>query len=840
MTATTIATRGRTLAFPDGFIWGAATAAYQIEGAASEDGRGPSIWDTFSRTPGTTVGGHTGETACDHYHRYPADVSLMEELGLEAYRFSVAWPRVQPSGSGAVNAAGLDFYERLVDELLEAGISPYVTLYHWDLPQALEDAGGWTNRDTAYRFADFSRIVYDRLGDRVATWMTVNEPWVSAFLGYGMGVHAPGRTSSAEAFRAAHHLLLAHGLSVRSLRDAGAREIALTLNLVPVLTPGQLNDPSLVLSAQDAEAVDRVDCLVNRQFLDPALRGTYPDQVLNIVERIAGLGHIHDGDLKAINQPIELLGINYYTPCVVRSGPGEPANPAYPGTEDIEFTGAYAPTTATGWPIVPTGLSELLVRLARDYPEVGLLVTENGAAFDDVVSDDRVHDADRTAFLEGHLRAAHAAIEAGADLRGYLVWSLLDNFEWAEGYTKRFGIVHVDFDTQRRLLKDSARWYREVIQRNGLWRERTRRPTLEEVAARAGVSRSTVSRVINGQATVSDEFRATVLHAVDELGYVPNSAARSLVTQRTDSIGLVVLGGPAATARVAASAGSQSGPASALQAGPASDLHAGAVSALHVGAGSDDPLFSAVVRSAVHALEEDGKQVTLMLAGSPRSRRRVEQYVAAGHVDGVMVVSTRGADPLLSALARTGIPIVSLGRPAASMALPYVDSDNVGGAVAAMTHLIERGRRRIAMICGPLDSVAAQDRLGGYRDTIRESGHRSILTVGEFTRSSGAEAMRQLLLDDPALDAVFAADDLMAIGALSVLHESGRRVPDDVAVVGFDDIEAASYTIPPLTTVRGLREDQALAAVRLLLRQIDGGPMSSTILPTELIIREST
>ncbi|MCW2877428.1 MAG: beta-glucosidase [Sphaerisporangium sp.] len=860
MTATTSAARGQTLAFPDGFIWGSATAAYQIEGASGEDGRGLSIWDTFSRKPGAIVDGHTADTACDHYHRYTGDVRVMKELGLGVYRFSVAWPRVQPDGSGRLNAAGLDFYERLLDEVLAAGISPYVTLYHWDLPQALEDLGGWTNRDTAYRFADYARVVHDRLGDRVGTWMTVNEPWVAAFLGYGIGVHAPGRTSSAEAFRASHHLLLAHGLGVQALRGAGAREIALALNLAPVVTPGQVNDPALALSAEDAEAVERVDSLINRQFLDPALRGEYPGQVLDIVDRTAGLDHIRDGDLKTINQPIELLGINYYSPCVVRSRPGEPANAAYPGTEDIEFTGAYAPTTATGWPIVPTGLSQLLVRLSHDYPEVGLLVTENGAAFDDVVTGDRVHDTDRTAFLEGHLRAAHTAIEAGVDLRGYLVWSLLDNFEWAEGYRKRFGIVHVDFATQRRLLKDSALWYREVIQRNGLWRERAKRPTLEEVALRAGVSRSTVSRVINGQATVSAEFRETVMTAVNELGYIPNSAARSLVTQRTDTIGLIILDStqgpafrsPGSTAgtlgSTAGAMGSADGSSASVatvtgstarspgSAGAWGDSLAGPV----IGAAGDDPLFSAVVRSACHALEEAGKQVTLMLAGSTRSRLRVEQYVTAGHVDGVVLVSACGTDPLLGTLARTGVPIVSLGRPAVPMRLPYVDSDNVGGAVTAVTHLLAQGRRRIAMICGPLDNVAAQDRLTGYRDTLRGNGRRSIAAVGDFTRSSGADAMRQLLQDDPGLDAVFAANDLMAIGALSVLHEAGRKVPEDVAVVGFDDIEAASYTIPSLTTVRSHGSDHALAAVRLLLRQIEGGPVSSVILPTELIIRRST
>ncbi|MFC4534002.1 GH1 family beta-glucosidase [Sphaerisporangium dianthi] len=800
MSATSAAPRGQTLAFPDGFVWGAATAAYQVEGAVKEDGRGPSIWDTFCRTPGAIADGHTGDTACDHYHRYADDVRLMDRLDLSVYRFSVSWSRVQPDGHGRVNPAGLDFYERLVDELLEAGVAPYAALYHWDLPQALEDRGGWTDRDTAYRFADYAKIVQDRLGDRVRTWMTVNEPWVSATLGYGIGVHAPGRTSWADAFRASHHLLLAHGLGVQVLRGGGAHEVTISVNLAPVLTPGQVNDPSLEPSPEDADAVDRVDALINRQFLDPVLRGEYPERVLPIIERVAGLGHIRDGDLADIGRPIDLLGVNYYTPCVVRSGPGEPANPAYPGTEGIEFTGAYAPTTATGWPIVPTGLSQLLLRLTRDYPGVGLLVTENGAAFDDAVTGERVHDADRTAFLESHLRAAHEAIEAGADLRGYLVWSLMDNFEWAEGYSKRFGLLHVDFDTQRRLLKDSALWYREVIRHNGLRSERTRRPTLEEVAARAGVSRSTVSRVINGQATVSPEFRQTVMDAVDELGYVPNSAARSLVTQRTDTIGLVVPGTPD---------------------------------------GADDPLFAAVVRAAGHALEASGKQVTLMLGGTLDSRRRAERLVVAGHLDGIVIASAAGAHPLLSTLARTGVPIVSLGRPSAPVTVPYVAADDTGGAKAAVAHLLAQGRRRVAMISGPLESTAAQDRLAAYREALRAAGRRSMIAMGDLTRSSGARAMRELLRDDPGLDAVFAAGDLMAVGALSALHEAGRSVPGDVAVVGFDDIEAASYTIPPLTTVHAPLDDQARAAVRLLLRQLDGGPVSSIILPTELIVRGS-
>ncbi|MFC6087521.1 GH1 family beta-glucosidase [Sphaerisporangium aureirubrum] len=802
MTATTVATRGKTLVFPEGFVWGAATAAYQVEGAVAVDGRGQSIWDVFSRRQGAILDGHTADTACDHYHRYADDIRLMDRLDLMAYRFSVSWPRVQPTGSGPVNPAGLDFYDRLVDGLLAAGITPYLTLYHWDLPQALEDLGGWASRDTAHRLADYARVVHDRLGDRVAAWMTVNEPWVSAFVGYGIGAHAPGRTSPADAFRAAHHLMLGHGLAAQALRAGGAQTVGLMLNLAPVITPGQVNDPGLTLSAQDAEAVERVDALLNRQFLDPALRGEYPPGILPIVERVAGLGHIHDHDLATINQPVDLLGINYYTPCVVRSGPGEPSNAAYPGTEDVEFCGAYAPTTAMGWPIVPTGLSRLLEHLTREYPGVGLVVTENGAAFDDVVTDDRVRDADRIAYLESHLRAAYDAIQAGADLRGYLVWSLLDNFEWAEGYTKRFGLVHVDYATQRRLPKDSAVWYRDVIRRNGLHTERARRPTLEAVAARAGVSRSTVSRVINGEATVSEEFRATVMQAVDELGYVPNSAARSLVTERTDGVALVVPDAPWTR--------------------------------------GEDPLFSVVVRAAGHALEEAGKHVTLVLAGSPRTRLRAERYVTGGQVDGAVLFPGPGSDPLPASLLRTGVPVVGLGRSASPGVLPYVDADNVGGAVTAVRHLLATGRRRIAMIAGPLDSVAAQDRLTGYQQALGESERRSMVAMGTFTRASGAEAMRRLLDDDPDLDAVFAANDLMAIGALSVLHAAGRQVPSDVAVIGFDDIDAAAYTIPSLTTIRSSMTDQARAAVRLLLRHIDGGPVSSVILPTELIVRSST
>jgi beta-glucosidase len=448
--------------FPAGFVWGAATAAYQIEGSTGDDGRGPSIWDTFSRTPGCVADGHTGDVACDHYRRYREDVALMSELGLRAYRFSVAWPRIQPDGSGPANPRGLDFYDRLVDTLLAYDISPYVTLYHWDLPQNLEDRGGWPVRATAARFAEYAAIVHRRLGDRVEDWTTLNEPWVCSFLGYASGVMAPGRTEPGASYAAVHHLLLAHGLSVQALRAAGARRIALTVNLAPVRTPG--NSPA------DVEAVRIVDGLSNRIFLDPVLRGEYPGDVLADARRFTDLAYLRDGDLEVISEPIDWLGVNYYNPVHVAARPGAPANPTYPGSEGIEFVSPGAPVTAMGWPIQADGLTEILTRLAREYPQMPLMVTENGAAFTDrlATGGDRVPDPDRIQYLDAHLRAAHDAIAQGVDLRGYLVWSLLDNFEWAEGYHKRFGVVYVDYADQRRVPKDSAWWYRDVIRRGGL------------------------------------------------------------------------------------------------------------------------------------------------------------------------------------------------------------------------------------------------------------------------------------------------------------------------------------------------------------------------------------
>ncbi|MEV4417975.1 GH1 family beta-glucosidase [Catellatospora sp. NPDC049609] len=449
------------LRFPAGFRWGAATASYQIEGAATEDGRTPSIWDVFSRTPGKVFEGHSGDVACEHYHRYREDVALMAQLGLGVYRFSLAWPRIKPDGSGPVNQRGLDFYDRLVDELLGHGIDPMITLYHWDLPQVLEERGGWTNRDTAHYLADLATAAVARLGDRVATWTTLNEPWCSGFLGYASGVHAPGRQEPKAAFEAVHHLMLGHGLAARALRAGGAREVSLTLNLTDV-RPANPADP------HDLAAARHIDGLQNRLFLDPALRGHYPPDMLALFERFGAAGVIRPGDEAVIAAPIDLLGVNYYQPALVRARVGTPSSAAHPGSEGIEFVDQAVPVTAMDWPVDPTGLSDLLLRLAADYPETPLMVTENGAAYDDVVEGDRVADADRIGYLDGHLRAAHAAIAGGADLRGYLAWSLLDNYEWGYGYGKRFGLVHVDYDTQRRLPKDSARWYAEVIGRNGL------------------------------------------------------------------------------------------------------------------------------------------------------------------------------------------------------------------------------------------------------------------------------------------------------------------------------------------------------------------------------------
>ncbi|MFD9302063.1 GH1 family beta-glucosidase [Streptomyces sp. NPDC060048] len=464
---------GAALRFPPGFRWGTATAAYQIEGAAALDGRTPSIWDTFSRTPGKVLNGDTGDTAADHYHRLADDVALMKRLGVSDYRFSVAWPRVQPTGRGPAAQRGLDFYRRLVDALLEAGIRPVATLYHWDLPQELEDDGGWPHRDTAERFAEYAGHVAVALGDRVASWTTFNEPWCAAFLGYASGMHAPGRTEPAAALRAAHHFNLAHGLGVRALRAVLPRsaEVSLTLNLHAVRP--------LTDSAADLDAARRIDAVGNRVFLDPVFHGRLPHDLVRDTAALTDWSFVRDGDLSAASEPIDWLGLNYYSPTVVAAaGPGTsdgtpsaPSPPSpWPGTEQlVRFLPAPGPRTAMDWPVDAGGLYELLTRLRDELPDVQLLVTENGAAYGDYADPEgAVHDPERIDYLRSHLESVHRAIEDGADVRGYFVWSLLDNFEWTYGYSKRFGIVHVDFATQRRTPKDSAHWYADVIARGGL------------------------------------------------------------------------------------------------------------------------------------------------------------------------------------------------------------------------------------------------------------------------------------------------------------------------------------------------------------------------------------
>ncbi|WP_216208253.1 GH1 family beta-glucosidase [Amycolatopsis aidingensis] len=464
MTAGATHERTTRLVFPDGFVWGAATAAYQIEGATTADGRGMSIWDTFAHTPGKVADGDNGDVATDHYHQFQADIALMAELGLDAYRFSVSWPRIRPGGRGPVNEAGLDYYERLVDELLRHDITPVLTLYHWDLPQELEDAGGWAARDTASWFAEYAAVVAARLGDRVPLWSTLNEPWCSAFLGYGSGVHAPGKTDGGLALRAAHHLLLAHGLGTEVLRSAlpASAQVSITLNLCAV-SAGSAGE-----GARDA--VRRIDGLANRLFLDPLLRGHYPADVRQDTAALTDWGFLRPGDERTIAAPIDLLGINYYSPTVVDTGTEPDQEPSpWPGSEHVRFLSKPGPATAMGWTIDAGGLLAVLRRVHREYPGLPLMITENGAAFDDTPGPEGgIADPERIAYLRDHLAVAHEAIEAGVDLRGYFVWSLLDNFEWAYGYSKRFGIVHVDYPSQRRSLKDSARWYREVISTNGI------------------------------------------------------------------------------------------------------------------------------------------------------------------------------------------------------------------------------------------------------------------------------------------------------------------------------------------------------------------------------------
>ena len=437
--------------FPAGFVWGVATSAFQIEGAHREDGRSFSIWDTFCRTPGNVHQGHTGDVACDHYHRWEGDLELIKNLGVDAYRFSVAWPRVIPGGVGRVNEKGLDFYDRLVDGLLARGLKPYCTFYHWDLPQALEDRGGWVSRDTAHAFADYAEVVTKRLGDRVASYATLNEPWCSASLGYGSGHHAPGYSDQKMSLAATHHLLLAHGLALPRMRQRAPKaEHGVVLNLMQIYPETS--------SAEDKAAAERSQVLHNLLYLDPLFRKRYPQALLDNLGEF--MPEIRGGDLETIAAPLDFLGQNYYTPTFVAHDSAS----EWPHVRPVEHEDVEK--TAMGWEVYPKGLSDLLLHLYDAY-KVPLYVTENGAAYDDPdqLSGSDVHDAERTRYYQRHVEAVAHAVAQGADVRGYFAWSLMDNFEWAFGYDKRFGIVHVDFGTQERTLKDSAKWYRAFVKR---------------------------------------------------------------------------------------------------------------------------------------------------------------------------------------------------------------------------------------------------------------------------------------------------------------------------------------------------------------------------------------
>jgi len=453
--------------FPPGFLWGAATAAYQIEGAAREGGRGDSIWDVFSRVPGAVADGHNGDVACDHYHRAAQDIALMQDLNLAAYRFSVSWARCMPDGV-TPNPEGIAFYSDLVDRLLAAGITPWITLYHWDLPQALEDKGGWAARETAERFAEFAAIMHEALGDRVRFWTTLNEPWVSAFLGYAAGLHAPGRKDPSAALAAVHHLLLGHGLAVRELRS---RDAAATVGITLNLTVADPADPDREL---DRDAARRADGQSNRLFLDPLFRGEYPADVLADVAHLGMADVVRPGDLELISAPLDVLGVNYYHGSAFTSEPGLDPDPSSPmvAADGVHTVFRGLPVTGMGWEVQPDGLRRLLVRLQREYTGpagIPIYITENGAAYDDEPdAEGFVNDEDRRSFFEQHLRALHAAITEGVDVRGYFAWSLLDNFEWAFGYHQRFGLVRVEYDTQRRIPKASGLWYARVAASNAL------------------------------------------------------------------------------------------------------------------------------------------------------------------------------------------------------------------------------------------------------------------------------------------------------------------------------------------------------------------------------------
>ncbi|TMM38115.1 MAG: beta-glucosidase [Actinobacteria bacterium] len=444
--------------FPAGFRWGVATAAYQIEGATAEDGRGPSIWDTFSHQPDRISDGSTGDVACDHYHRYAQDVALMADLGVGVYRFSVAWPRIQPTGTGPANPKGIAFYDRLVDALLERGIAPAVTLFHWDLPQAVQDDGGWANRDTAARFGEYAEAVSDALGDRVAVWLTLNEPYVHLALGYVLGMHAPGLAGTRDLLPVVHHQLLGHGLAAAAVRRHPGARVGIANNYTPVWAVGP--DGTRGSATDDDEVAAFVyDVLHNRVFTDPLLLGRYPDGIEMLSAGDAD-ATVLDGDLAVIAAPLDVLGVNYYNPTGIGAPPSGVGVGGLP-FELRQLTGY--PVTGYGWPVVPDGLRELLVLLHERYAGVlpPIWITENGCAYGGSTVDD-----DRIAFLDGHLRALRSAMDAGVDVQAYCYWSLLDNWEWADGFSQRFGLVHVDYATQARTPRASFAWYRDLIARS--------------------------------------------------------------------------------------------------------------------------------------------------------------------------------------------------------------------------------------------------------------------------------------------------------------------------------------------------------------------------------------
>ena len=457
-----IVNQTQTVTFPDGFLWGAATASYQIEGAAHDGGRGPSVWDHFSHTPGMTANADTGDTACDHYNRVESDVKMMAELGLQTYRFSISWSRVMPDGRGKPNAEGIAFYHRLVELLLANDIEPCPTLFHWDLPSGLEEIGGFRNRDTCSWFADYAALMTQELGDRVHMWSTFNEPWCYAYLGHGSGVHAPGLTDDLAAVTVAHHQLLAHGLAVQAMRaERDNLQLGIVINPSNVRREGNPPAPE--------DAMRRMDAIHNRWWFDSVVNGRYPADILDDFGWLAD--SVRPGDEATINQPLDWIGINYYNDILVKATSGDATGRmrAYPTAQGITESDVRPKHTDMGWPITPEGLTELLVRLKHDYPNLPpVYITENGCAYDDPVIDGRCTDTRRIEYLDIHLRAIKDAIDEGVDIRGYYQWSLMDNFEWALGYDKRFGLVHIDFDTLDRTPRDSAFWYREVIKRNGL------------------------------------------------------------------------------------------------------------------------------------------------------------------------------------------------------------------------------------------------------------------------------------------------------------------------------------------------------------------------------------